>query len=131
MATEERARYVFAVRFRLIPRAAGVSVEPATFETTMHRRADPPGEAGWRFFRDNLWRGEAADEAHLRELAAEALGVEVEAVSFRELQTTPGYLESLEEAVRGELEVYNASSVEEVLNKYLGSSIRVVETPEW
>ncbi|WP_254535581.1 LWR-salt protein [Halomarina litorea] len=146
--TEERApgdaAYVFRVRFRLDPAASGVSLSPNTFETTLERAADPPGEEGWLFFRDNLWRGEANDATHVRDLAEEALGgrgartrptgegsgITVESVSFSELRTSEAYLDALEAAIGDELDADggtfgNARSADEVLKNYLGSSIHV------
>jgi hypothetical protein len=120
------AAYVFRVTFRLEP-AAGVHVAPERFETTLERRADPPGTEGWLFFRDNLWHGETNAEAHLCELASEALGVEVVAVDFRELRTDETYLASLREAIEADLSPFRADHVDEVLHKYLGSSIHVRE----
>jgi hypothetical protein len=120
------AAYVFGVTFRLEP-AAGVHVAPERFETTLERRADPPGTEGWLFFRDNLWRGETNAETHLCELASEALGVEVVAVDFRELRTDETHLASLREAIEADLELFRAEHVDEVLHKYLGSSIHVRE----
>lgn len=119
------ARYVFAVRFRVDPDAAGVSLDPAEFETRLIRRADPPGEEGWRFFRDNLWRGEVGDERHLRELAGEALGVPVVSVEYRAFETDEEYYEALKEAIGGNLADFKADSVSEVVSKYLGSSVEV------
>lgn len=121
------ARYVFAVRFRLDPDGGDLRVEPATFETTMYREADQPGEPGWRFFRDNLWRGELNHPDHFRELTGERLGVPVDSASFRELRATEPYYERLQEAIADDLDAFNATGVEAVLNKYLGSSIHVVE----
>ena len=120
------AAYVFGATFRIDPDERGVSLEPDTFETTVYRSADAPGEPGWRFFRDNLWHGELADPAYFREVATEALGVTVIAVDFRELRTSEAYLEGLKAAVADDLEAFNADSVPEVLSKYLGSSIHVV-----
>lgn len=122
------ARYVFGVRFRLEPTGEEVSVEPAEFETKLSREADPPGEEGWRFFRDNLWRGELADEDHFRTLTAEALGVTVLSVDFRALRIDEEYLDALREAIDANLGEFNADSASEVLNKYLGSSIEVRRT---
>ncbi|MFC4550863.1 MULTISPECIES: LWR-salt protein [Halorussus] len=119
------ARYVFAVRFRLEPAAEGVSVDPAEFETRLYREADPPGEDGWRFFRDNLWRGEVNDKRHFRELTEEALGVAVTGVEYRALETDEEYLEALKDEIAADLESFKADSVSEVLNKYLGSSLEV------
>ncbi|SNZ05995.1 hypothetical protein SAMN06269185_1003 [Natronoarchaeum philippinense] len=119
------ASYVFSVRFRLSPDAA-VSVEPETFETTLYRPADPPGEDGWLFFRDNLWRGEVNDQRHARRLAEDALGVDVEAVEFRRFETDREHYDALKAAIADDLATFNADSVSEVLNKYFGSSVEVV-----
>lgn len=127
---DPRARYVFAVRFRLEPTVEGVRVEPATFETTLYRRADPPGEPGWRFFRDNLWRGELSAPEHFRELTEDALGVPVESVAFRELRTSEAYLSALKAEVAADLGPFNADSTTDVLSKYLGSSVRVLDGTE-
>ncbi|MFC6835054.1 LWR-salt protein [Halomarina ordinaria] len=122
------AAYVFRVRFRLDPDTEGVSVSPRTFETTMERAADPPGQEGWLFFRDNLWRGQANAPGHLRDLASDALGVPVESVAFRELRTSPGHFEALKEAIREELSegtFGNATTPADVVKNYLGSSVHV------
>ncbi len=116
-------RYVLAVRFRLDP--SEVRVEPATFETTLYREADEPGEDEWLFFRDNLWRGELNAPDHIRELTEEALGVPVESVEYRRFETTPKGYEALKTAIANDLGQFNADSVSEVLNKYFGSSIEV------
>lgn len=118
-------QYVFSIRFRLAP--SGVSVDPATFETTLFREADPPGEEGWLFFRDTLWRGEANAPSHLRELAEDALGVPVESVDYRRFETSAEEYEALKEAIAADLTVFNADSTSEVLNKYFGSSIEVTQ----
>jgi hypothetical protein len=120
------ARYVFRVRFRLEPGPAEVSVDQATFETVMERAADPPGEPGWRFFRDNLWRGELNDEAHFRELTEEALDVSVDGVTFSQLRTDESYWAPLREAIAADLDAFAADTVDDVVSKYLGSSVRVV-----
>jgi len=122
------ARYVFAVRFRLDPAAGGVSVEPNEFETRLSREADPPGEEGWLFFRDNLWRGEINDDRHFRRLTEEALDVTVLSVEYRAFETDDEYLDALKDEIRDDLATFNADSVPEVLNKYLGSSIEVQTT---
>ena len=121
------ARYVFRATVRIEPQVAGVSLDPATFETTVFRAADPPGEPGWRFFRDNLWHGELSDSDHFRDLTADALGVAVDSVSFSELQTSEAYRAALLDAVDAELDEYNATSATAVLSKYLGSSIRITD----
>jgi len=119
------ARYVFGVRFRLEPDVGGVSVDPMTFETRLERSADPPGEPGWRFFRDNLWRGELSDPDYFRELTGDALGVTVETVDFRELRTDEAYLSALKAEIAADLDAFNAETASEVLSKYLGSAIHV------
>ena len=119
------AEYVFKARFRLDPTVAGLRTEPEEFETTLFRRADPPGSDGWLFFRDNLWRGELGDERYFRELTEEALGVTVLSVDFRELRTDEAYLDALETEIGTDLDRFNADGVPEVLSKYLGSSIHV------
>jgi len=119
------ARYVFAVRFRLEPTAGGVSVEPNEFETRLYREADPPGEDGWLFFRDNLWRGKINDDTHFRRLTEEVLGETVLSVEYRALETDEAYLDALKGEIRADMGTFNADSVAEVLNKYLGSSLEV------
>jgi hypothetical protein len=122
--TPGSARYVFGVTVRFEP-AEPYGVDPATVETTLTREAEPPGEDGWLFFRDHLWRGELGDERFMRERAEAALGVTVESVDFRELRTDQAYLDALEAEIIADLDRFNADSVREVRNKYLGSSIRV------
>jgi hypothetical protein len=119
------AHYVFRVRFRVDPTDPEVSVKPATFETVLHREAAPPGEDGWLFFRDNLWRGAVNDERHLRETASETLGVDVVSVTFSELVCTEAYLERLREEISASLELFRADDATEVVSKYLGSSVRL------
>lgn len=126
-ASEADAAYVFRVTVRLDPAESGVWTEPDTFETTVFRAADPPGEPGWLYFRDNLWRGECGDAAHMRAVAEDALGTAVDAVSFRELRTSQAYLDDLRAAVADDLATFNAETVDEALTKYLGSSIHVTE----
>jgi hypothetical protein len=119
------AEYVFRVRVRLDPADEGVRVDPATFETTLYRRAEPPGEDGWLFFRDNLWRGEVNDEGHLRDLAEDSLGVLVDSVSFSALRTDEEYLDAVKAEIGDSLAPFNADTVPEVVSKYLGSSVEV------
>jgi hypothetical protein len=125
---ESSAEYVFSVRFRLISRA-DVRLDPQTFEATLFMSADPPGEDGWLFFRDTLWRGAVSDESHMRDLAEDILGVPVESITFRELRTTAAYLDELKETISVELDTRamfgNAANADEVLKNYLGSSIHV------
>ena len=124
-APDPRASYLFRVTVRLEP-APGYRAEPAEFETVLSRAADPPGEDGWLFFRDTLWRGELGDAAHGRRIAEDALGVPVESVSFSELRTSEAYLDELKATIADDLDLFNADTVSEVLTKYLGSSIHVV-----
>ncbi|WP_424016051.1 LWR-salt protein [Halorubrum xinjiangense] len=125
------AAYVVRVAFRLDPPDA--AVDPDRFETTMELAASEPGTDGWLFFRDRLWRGEIGDESSFRRLAEERLGVapaasvEVVAADFRELRTDEAYLDALKDAITADLERFNADSVDEVLRKYLGSSVHVRE----
>ena len=119
------AAYVFRVRFTLSPRR--VDLDPEEFETTVRIPAARPGTDGWRLFRDALWRGEANDAAHARELVADRLpeGVEVLSATFSEFETDPEYREALEAAVADDLAAFRADSVREALHKYFGSSIHV------
>jgi len=124
VTTDAPANYVFRVTVRLDPEP-GFRAEPNRFETVLSRTADPPGEDGWLFFRDTLWRGELGDDAHGQRLAEDALGVPVESVSFSELQTSEAYLDDLKAAIADDLDLFDADTVSEVLKKYLGSSIHV------
>ncbi|MFW5917792.1 MAG: LWR-salt protein [Halorubrum sp.] len=121
------AAYVFRVSFRLDP--ADALVDPDRFEATMELPASEPGEDGWLFFRDRLWRGALGDEPAFRDLASDRLGVQVVDASFRELRTDGPYLDALKAAIDDDLARFNADSVDEVLRKYLGSSIHVREGP--
>ena len=99
--------------------------EPELFETTLVREADPPGEEGWLFFRDRLWRGEIGDERHTREFVEEALGARVERVEFRRFEVTGEELATLEAEIEANLELFRAEDATEVLHKYFGSSLEV------
>ncbi|WP_135534714.1 LWR-salt protein [Halostella pelagica] len=121
------AEYVFRVRVRIDPAGERVRVDPATFETTLYRRADPPGDEGWLFFRDNLWRGEVNDEKHHRAMAEEALDVPVDSVAFSALRTDEAYFDGMKAEIAESLDLFNADSVSEVISKYLGSSVEVRE----
>ena len=125
---ESPAEYVFRIRFRLTP-GTDVRLDPRTFETTLFKSGAPPGEEGWLFFRNNLWRGKVSDESHMRDIAEGILGVPVESIAFRELRTTAAYLDELKEAINEELDTRamfgNAANADEVLKNYLGSSIHV------
>ncbi|MEF8852006.1 MAG: LWR-salt protein [Haloarculaceae archaeon] len=124
---EGGAVYVFGAVVELDPDEPGVWAEPGTVETTVYREADPPGDPGWLYFRDNLWHGECNDAEHMRSVTEAALDAPVSRVEFRELRTTPGYLERLREAIAADLAAFNAATVDEVVSKYLGSSVRVVD----
>ena len=117
------AAYVFRVWFRLDPDS--VRVDPNEFETVLRIPAASPGEEGWLFFQRTLWRGNVGDESHLRSVAEEHLGVPVTSVSFSELETDQSYLDKLKGEIADDLAPFNADSVDEVLHKYLGSSIHV------
>jgi len=117
------AAYVFRVDVRLDP--DDVRVDPQTFETVLRVPAAQPGESGWLFFQHNCWRGAANNPAHLRERFENELGVAVDSVSFRELETDRRYLDSLENAIADDLGRFNAESVDEVLHNHLGSSIHI------
>jgi hypothetical protein len=125
------AEYVFRVRFRLAPEG-GVSVAPQEFETVLRVPAtdlgDPDDE--WLFFRDNCWRGEVADERHLRDRAEDLLGVTVVSVSFSELATDAAYLDALKAGIADDIEQFGDDTVSRVLTTYLGSSIRVVDAED-
>jgi hypothetical protein len=123
----EGAVYVFGVTVRLDPDEPGVWADPDTFETTVYRQADPPGEAGWLYFRDNLWHGDCGDEAYMREVTEAALDAPISNVVFRELRTTEVYLDELRAAISEDLDLFNAKNVDDVLSKYLGSSVHVVD----
>jgi hypothetical protein len=129
MADSDDAAYVFGVTFEL-PAGDGdgppLQWSPSEFETTVEWPAAEPGEPGWLFFRDHLWRGAVSDESHLRGVFSERLGVPVTAVSFRELRAGQAYLDALESAIVADLDRFNAASARDVRHKYLGSSVRVV-----
>ena len=125
------AAYVFRVAVRIDPPDA--AVDPDRFETTMEVPASDPGTDGWLLFRDRLWRGEIGDEPAFRRLAerrlgvADAASVDVVDVDFRELRTDPAHREAFEDAIAADLARFNADSVDEVVRKYLGSSVHVRE----
>ncbi|MFB6094127.1 MAG: LWR-salt protein [Halanaeroarchaeum sp.] len=119
------ARYVFGLTFGL-ETGPDVSLEPNRFETRLIERAVPPGEPGWLFFRDNLWRGAIADPEHFRSSVEEALDVVVASVDYRAFETDEDTLEAFREAIADDLSAFNDDSVDAVLNKYLGASIEVV-----
>jgi hypothetical protein len=121
------ADYVFRARFRLPTDPAVATAAPDEFETTAFRPAAEPGEPGWLFFRDALWRGEAADDAHVRSLLSDWLGVRVVAADFRELRCSPDYLARWEAAVDARLDDFDAADASEVRHRYLGSSVHVVD----
>jgi len=117
------AAYVFGVGFRLDPE--DVRVDPQAFETVLRVPAAPPGEEGWLFFQHNCWRGKTTNTSQLRERFENALGVTVESVEFRELETDRAYLDALKNAIGEDVGRFNADSVAEVLHNHLGSSIHV------
>jgi hypothetical protein len=121
------AAYAFRVEFRLEADVDGVWADPDRFETVVYRTADPPGEPGWLFFRDNCWRGELSDAAGFRGVVQDAFAVTVSTVEFSELQTTAAYFAELKATIGENLSLFNAESTTAVLSKYLGSSIRVLD----
>ncbi|WP_254840750.1 LWR-salt protein [Natronomonas marina] len=126
MATGE-AEYVFSVRVDLSPDDPDLRLDPATVETTLFRRAADPGEDGWLFFRDNLWRGEVNDPDYLRQSAAAALDADVVSIEFRELRTEAAYFEALKAEIADDLALFRAEDAAEVVKKYLGSRVHVVD----
>jgi len=121
------AAYVFTVTLDLSPEDPELHLEPAVVETTLYKDAAEPGETGWLFFRDNLWRGAVNDPEHLRESAGDALDQAVRSIEFRELRTDEAYLKALKETIAADLAAFEADDVPEVLTKYLGSRIHVRE----
>jgi hypothetical protein len=121
------ARYAFAVRFRLDASTAEWRADSRPVERTCYREASPPGEPGWLFFRDHLWRGECNHSEHLARVVGEAFSLPVERVEFRGLRTDEAYFTALKEEIAADLALFNADSTAEVINKYLGSSIQVGE----
>lgn len=121
------AEYVFRVELQLSPAGGDLRVEPASTEVTLYKSAAAPGEEGWLFFRDELWRGEVNDYDHLRRLAEERLDVEVRSIEFRELRTDEAYYAALKDEIVADLELFRADDVAEVVNKYLGSRVHVRE----
>lgn len=119
------AAYLFGVRFT--PASSRSDQYLNEFETTVRIVAPDPGEEGWLFFRDILWRGEVNDPTHARRVIDSRLpdGMTVIAVEFRELETDEAYLKALREAIEGDLSRFKADSVREVLHKYFGSAIHV------
>lgn len=121
------AAYVFKVQLYLAPEAPDVWLDPAITETMMHKEAPNPGEEGWMFFRDNLWRGEINNYEHTRRLAEEALGMEVRSIEFRELRASEEYYEELQAEIGEHLDAFKADDAAEVVKKYLGSRVHVRE----
>lgn len=129
------AAYVFRVTFR-VETPTGIHLGPDRFESVLRVDAVGPGTEpedapiDWLFFRDNLWRGEVNDEPHLRKTASDLLGVDVHDISFSELRTDEAYLDALRREIEANLAEFNADDADEVLHKYLGSSIHVVDSDE-
>lgn len=123
-----QAAYVHAATLLVDTGSEDLSVDPPTVDVIVRRAAPPPGEEGWLYFRDNCWRGELTHPDHVAALLAEELGIPVESVSFRELRATGDYHEALRSAIARDLQAFNADDVDEVLSKYLGSSIHVVDS---
>ncbi|QLD84254.1 LWR-salt protein [Natronomonas halophila] len=124
---DAEAAYLFTVQLYLDAEAPDVWLDPAITETTMHKAAAEPGEEGWMFFRDNLWRGEINNYEHTRRLAEEALGMEVRSIEFRELRASEAYYEDLQAEIGEHLDAFKADDAAEVVKKYLGSRVHVRE----
>lgn len=118
-------RFAFAVELRLEPDTSAVRLEPTVVETRCLLAAPEPGEDGWLFFRDTLWRGEIGDEDHVRSLLADHIGLPVESASFRGFHVDEAYREALETEIAEDLAAFRADSVTEVIHKYLGSTLEV------
>lgn len=117
------ARYVFTATVVLEPET--VTIDPDRIEVRIYRDGDPPGESGWLFFRDTLWRGEINDKDHMSRLLSEDIGAPIDQVSFRAFEVDCEYYEAFREAIAGDLDEFRAESVSEVINKYLGSRLEV------
>lgn len=117
------AEYRFRVAVRLRPDDG--RLEPDRFETVAAIPAVTPPDPGWLLFRDRLWRGEVGDERTCRRFLSDRLGLEVVAVEFAELRTDETYYATLREAIATDLDRFNATTVEEVIHKYLGSSVHL------
>lgn len=115
------ARYTFAVTIHLDPDT--VEIDPDVFDTTLTRRAPPPGDDGWLFFRDNLWRGDVTDKPHLRSETETALGVTVLDIEFTAFVTDEAYWTAFRDAIADDLGQFRADTVDDVVTKYLGSSV--------
>ncbi|PSQ16192.1 hypothetical protein BRC99_01100 [Halobacteriales archaeon QS_7_69_60] len=109
------AEYVFSVRLDLSPADPELRLEPTTVETTLFKTAA------------DLWRGAVNDPEHLCESAEDALGQTVHEIEFRELRAEAAYVEALKTEVANSLELFNADDTAEVLKKYLGSRIHVID----
>ncbi|GGL51261.1 LWR-salt protein [Halocalculus aciditolerans] len=117
-------RYRFALTFR-VDTPMGLHVDPERFETSFVKDADRPGSDGWLFFRDTFWRGEVNDPEDFRDRCEEVLDVPVENVEFRAFEVDEEYLAAFREEIANDLDEFKADSVDEVVNKYLGSRLEV------
>lgn len=118
------ARYRFSLVFR-VDTPMGLHLDPERFETSFTKDADRPKGDGWLFFRDTFWRGEINDPEDFRDRCEEALDVPVENVEFKALEVDEEYREAFREAIAENLDEFKADSVDEVINKYLGSRLEV------
>ncbi|WP_338729625.1 LWR-salt protein [Haladaptatus sp. DJG-WS-42] len=119
------ARYVFEIRVRPESTRDDLTLSPAEMSVKLYKDAAQPGEDGWLFFRDYLWRGKLNETAPFRSDLEAAYSLRVVSVEFKGLQTSTAYLDALKDEIHGHLDLFNADTVDEVLNKYLGSSIQV------
>jgi len=119
------AAYVFRVEFRLDPE--GATIAPDRFETTMELPANEPGTDGWLFFRDRLWRGGSATNRRSGGWRATVSVSRSSPPTSENSRTDEAFLDALQSAIAADLDRFNADSVDEVLHKYLGSSVHVRE----
>ncbi|WP_332899861.1 LWR-salt protein [Haladaptatus sp. CMSO5] len=119
------ARYVFEIRVRPESARDDLTLSPAEMSVKLYKDAAQPGEDGWLFFRDYLWRGNLNDATAFTRDLEDAFSLRVVGVEFKGLQTSTAYLDALKDEIHGHLDLFNADSVDEVVSKYLGSSIQV------
>lgn len=118
--------YVFSASLR-ISTGESVYIDPNTFSVVLSWKAPQPGLENWERFREFLWRGQLNHPEFVISELTPSIDVPIESIQFSELQCTQSYLDSLQTAISNDLSLFNAESTTEVISKYFGSSIRVVE----